>query len=467
MRNFGCFFQGNSGDAIIEQHTGNVYTYDELDTMCNSVARSLMLEGLRPNERIAITADNSVKYVALMLGAMRAGLTVVMIDNKLTKDKKDELIEDANCAVVFDDAFIDGYDWDHFIDYTSTYGHEFSYEVPVTPDENMVAYIQFTSGSTGRPKGVMRTHANENWIVNAQQWAIPHKREVIAAKLHLAGGLAELVTVMNWGGTVVLLNTFTPKIYLDCITKYQAWAVHGVPAVHKLVMSAIKQYDIDVSSVREVRTSGDVVTPALVDEINEVYNNPQFIHRYSSTEGSRVFHHSVGHNFGKLYKGSEVKLVDGELWHKSPAVFIGYLNQPEETDKVLKDGWYKTNDILKVDDDGYYWYVGRKNDAFSVKGKMVYPQEVSLTLEQHPAVHQAVCVPISDIKRTNVIVAFVVKRGEIDREKLVNWFSDRGSEHARPRHYIFLDEIPVDATKMHKVDMLSLKEIAKKVVDKT
>ena len=65
------------------------------------------------------------------------------------------------------------------------------------------------------------------------------------------------------------------------------------------------------------------------------------------------------------------------------------------------------------------------------------------------------------------LVAFVVKRGEIDREKLVNSFSDLGAEHARPRHYIFLDEIPVDATKMHKVDMLSLKEIAKKVVDKT
>ena len=195
MRNFGCFFQENSGDAIIEPHTGNVYTYDELDTMCDTVARSLMLEGLRPNKRVAIIADNSVKYVALMFGAMRAGLTVVTIDNKLPNDKISELVEDANCAAIFDDGFIEN-DWDHFIDYTSSFGHEFSYEVPVTPDENMIADIQFTSGSTGRPKGVMRTHANENWYVNAQQWAIPHKRHILATKLHLfiLGVLASVPT---------------------------------------------------------------------------------------------------------------------------------------------------------------------------------------------------------------------------------------------------------------------------------
>ena len=453
MDNFGCFFQGNSGEAIIEQHTGHVYTYNELDKMCDTVARSLMLEGLKPNERIAIIADNSARYVAWMFGAMRAGLTVVTIDNALPKDKKSELVSDSDCVAIFDKTFIEK-DWGYFMDY------EFNYSVPVTPVDHMIADIQYTSGSTGRPKGVMRTHANENWYVNAQQWALPHKRHILATKLHLAGGLHELMTVLRWGGTIVLLKTFTPKIYLDCITKYKLWAVHGAPAVHKLIMSAIKQYDVDVSSVREVRTSGDIVTPALVDEINEVYNNPKFIHRYSTTEGGRVFHHSVGHNFGKPYEGSEVKLVDGELWHKSPAVFIGYLNQQEETDKVLENGWYKTNDIMKVDDDGYYWYIGRKNDAFSVKGKTVYPQEVSLILEQHPAVHQAVCVPIPDDKRTNVIVAFVVKKDEVDIEELVNWFGDKGSDHAKPRHYIFLDEIPVNETKMHKIDLSTLREIA-------
>jgi acyl-coenzyme A synthetase/AMP-(fatty) acid ligase len=464
MKNFGCFFQGNIGDAIIEQHTGDVYTYSELDDMCDKVARSLMSMGLNPNERIAIVADNSVRYIALMFGAMRAGIGVVTIDNKLPIDKQEELIKDSNCVEVFDDALIDN-DWCHFID------DEFLYDLPIVPDENMIADIQYTSGSTGKPKGVMRTHANENWYVNAQQWAIPHKRHILATKLHLAGGLHELMTIMKWGGTVVLLKTFTPKIYLDCISKYKLWAVHGVPAVHKLIMSAIKQYDIDVSSVREVRTSGDIVTPALVDEINEVYNNPKFIHRYSTTEGGRVFHHSVGHNFGKPYEGSNVKLVDGELWHKSPAVFIGYLNQPKETDKVLEDGWYKTNDIMKVDDDGYYWYIGRKNDAFSVKGKTVYPQEVSLILEQHPAVHQAVCVPIPDEKRTNVVIAFVVMEKQIYSDpaweslhphidELVNWFKENGSDHAKPKHYIFLDEIPVNETKMHKIDISALKELA-------
>lgn len=455
MDNFGCFFQGNTGDAIIEPHSGKTYTYEELDWMCDIVARSLISEGLKPNQRIAIIADNSARYVALMFGAMRAGLTVVTIDNRLSKDKQGELVKDSNCVTIFDDAFIDN-DWERFVLHSVIEDQE----SPYPPVDGLVAHIQYTSGSTGKPKGVMRTHANENWYVNAQQWALPHKRHILATKLHLAGGLHELMTVMRWNGTVVLLKTFTPKIYLDCITKYQLWAVHGVPAVHKLIMSAIKQYGVDVSSVREVRTSGDIVTPALVDEINEVYNNPKFIHRYSTTEGGRVFHHSVGHNFGKPYEGSEVKLVDGELWHKSPAVFIGYLNQQEETDKVLEDGWYKTNDIMKVDDDGYYWYIGRKNDAFSVKGKTVYPQEVSLTLEQHPAVHQAVCLPMPDDKRTNVIVAFVVKKDEVNTEELVNWFSDKGSDHATPRHYIFLDEIPVNETKMHKIDLSALKETA-------
>ena len=153
-------------------------------------------------------------------------------------------------------------------------------------------------------------------------------------------------------------------------------------------------------------------------------------------------------------------MVDGELWHKSPAVFVGYLNQPEETEKVLKDGWYKTNDILKVDDDGYYWYIGRKNDAFKVKGHKVYPKQIDSILEQHPLVDQAACVPVADEKKTHTIEAIIVSKCHIDNSELNKLFHDSGISHALPKKYLFVDSLPVVESST-KIDRKELEKLAK------
>ena len=453
MRNFGCFFDKHTGPAIIEPHTGNTYTYEQLNIMCDTVARSLL--SMKSTRRIAIMADNSVRYVVLMFGAMRAGLTVVTIDNKLPKDKKNQLLSDAYCGLVFDDKFIND-DWDLWWTEKSTT----SWKIPVEVNKDSEAHIQFTSGSTGKPKGVIRTHGSENYLASFQPWSTKGKKYMLASKLHLAGGLQQLITCLGGGGTVVMMNKFTPKSYVDALTKYRVNTVHGVPSVQRLIMSTIKKSNVDVSFVDEIQVASDVVTPKLVDEINEVYNNPKFIHRYATTEGSRPFINGSNktYDFGFPHPDVEVKLVDGELWHRGDIVFKEYLDQPEETAKVLEDGWYKTNDIMRIDEDGRYWYVGRKDSAFSVNAKIVYPQEVSLVLEKHPSVHQSVCVPVPDDKRTNTVVAFVVKKDDVTAAELLSWFMDNGSEHARPKHYIFLNEMTLNAS--NKIDMAALKEIA-------
>ena len=199
MRNLGCLIEGNTGRAIIEADTGTVYSYEDFDNMCNSDAHMLVEKLLKKNDRIAIAADNSARYLSLFLGALRAGIGVVTIDNKLSVERQKELSDFSSCSLFFDNSSLK--------QPQSYTGKHNGIPVDVSPDT--VARIQFTSGSTGKPKAVVRTHAADNYLADYQVWSEPGKIEIHATNFHFARGMNQLIRTIRWGTTIVLLKKFT------------------------------------------------------------------------------------------------------------------------------------------------------------------------------------------------------------------------------------------------------------------
>ena len=165
----------------------------------------------------------------------------------------------------------------------------------------------------------------------------------------------------------------------------------------------------------------------------------------------------------------DVKLVDGPndnegvMLVRSPAVFKYYLNLPELTAKVFRDGWFYTGDIMRRDENGFFFFVGRADDMFVCGGENIYPGEVEKLLERHPDIHQASVVPLQDEERSQVPVAFVVPKGnvQLNAETIKKYAVENGPTYQYPRRVLFLPELPLGKT--NKIDRNVLKERARQL----
>ena len=151
---------------------------------------------------------------------------------------------------------------------------------------------------------------------------------------------------------------------------------------------------------------------------------------------------------------------EGELIVRNPGVAAGYHNLPDATAEKFQDGWFRTGDILREDEDGWLYFVGRIDDMFVCSGENIFPSEVVLLLERHPEIVQAVVVPFDDERRGQVPVAFV-KRGPnavVDEEAVKQYALAEGPAYAHPRRVIFVEEFPLSGT--NKIDETALRRFA-------
>jgi acyl-CoA synthetase (AMP-forming)/AMP-acid ligase II len=231
---------------------------------------------------------------------------------------------------------------------------------------------------------------------------------------------------------------------------------------------------LDFSAVRLVTIGSAPLTEALLERVGEMFPTAEVTNGYGTTEaGPCAFGvHPAGLPrpplaLGYPFPDIEWRLVDGVLELKTPALMPGYLNLPKATAERLRDGWYSTGDIMRHDENGFFFFVGRADDMFVCGGENVYPGEVEKLLERHPVVTQASVVPVPDEIKGQIPVAFVVPaRGVAFEPDDVKAFAlANGPAYAHPRLVIAVDEIPVAGT--HKVDRRLLIDRATELVRAT
>ena len=454
-------------------------TYGELATTIDAVARGVVARGLRAGDKVAILAANSAHYLAAYFGVMRAGLVAVPIGYKFPAETIHYMLRDCEARMVFTDAehrtlcpeelsVVElGSGSDRFGGLLDPGPFECS-----DPGADAVAMILYTSGSTGRPKGVPLTHLGQIWVINnmaGDAAAFERHRILVAAPLYHMNGLLLSKIVAATHGTEVLLPRFRARDYIDAIERHGCSLITSVPTMLALVAKELEALArTDLSSVEAVLTGSAPLTQALVDRVASIFPGAAISNAYGTTEaGAGTFGpHPNGVPrpdlaLGHPAPGVEARLVapgaadanEGVLQLRTPALMTGYLNLPEVTGRCIsEDGWYDTGDVMRRDENGFHFFVGRADDMFVCGGENIYPGEVEKMLERHPGVHQACVVPAVDAVRGNKPVAYVVVAPghRLTEQEVKDFALANASPNEHPRNVVFVDDLPLAGT--NKID---------------
>ncbi len=481
------------------------YTFSALDAIADDVAATLA-DRYRRGDRIAVVAANSAHFVATVLGIMRAGLVAVPVNFRFPPALIADVIADSGARLVFCDArrlgdvpaALPGVVFDTrdaalrpeplpanvtpfstFVADTSTgtdaRGARFE---AIDPEPREAALILYTSGSTGRPKGVVLSHESHLWVVRTRLQSQPlvGERLLIAAPLFHMNALALAFLALAARSTLVMLPQFNAANYIRAI---DAWRCTWLTAVPPMIAMMMQERALlsrsDLSSVRYVRMGSAPVSGALLDQIHGVLPNARVINAYGTTEGGPVVFgpHPRGVPTPTLSVGAphplvELRLVDetgaeadeGELQLRSPGLMNGYHNRPGLALPFTPDGYYRTGDVFQRDADGFYTFIGRRDDMFVSGGENIYPGDVERMLERHPLIEQACVVPVADEIKGTKPVAFVKLKSSaaLSADDVKRFALEQAPAYQHPRRVWFVEDFPLAAT--NKIDRAALKASA-------
>ncbi|MFJ2201431.1 o-succinylbenzoate--CoA ligase [Streptomyces violaceusniger] len=337
---------------------------------------------------------------------------------------------------------------------------------PVTADDTCV--IMYTSGTTGRPKGAMLTHANVIW--NAVNVLVDHdlfadERALVSAPLfHTAGLNMITLPVLLKGGTCVLVAAFDPETTLDLIERHRITFMFGVPTMFGQMARHPRWADADLSSLRILTCGGSPVPTPLIAAYQK--RGLTFLQGYGMTEAApgALFldaEHAAGKagSAGVPHFFSDVRVVrpgltpvdtgeTGEVVVRGPHVMSGYWGLPEETEAAFADGWFRSGDAARVDEDGYVYIVDRIKDMIISGGENIYPAEIEDLLLTHPGIAECAVIGVPDDTWGEVPRAVVVPAAgtELDPGEVLASLSGRLAKYKIPKSVVIADELPRTAS---------------------
>ncbi|MCG7205094.1 long-chain-fatty-acid--CoA ligase [Streptomyces arenae] len=452
-------------------------TYAELDERSARAAALLRAEGVRPGDRVALMLPNVPEFVALYYGVLRAGGIVVPL-NPLLKEREVEYhLSDSGAVLLCEWHQAPGegrqgaaaagvrrlaVEPAAFAGLLAQLPPE--YEIADTAGKD-IAVLLYTSGTTGRPKGASLTHAGlrHNTEVTSGDIELLTAEDVVVGCLplfHIFGQICTLSAAVHAGAALVLVPRFDAGTVLDTIARDKATVFEGVPTMYAALLAHPAAADTDVSTLR-MCISGGASLPVEVLHGFERRFGCMVLEGFGMSETSPVvtFNHSdrprKPGSIGTPIRDVEVRLLDdggqdvapgavGELSVRGPNVMKGYWNRPEETATAIPDGWLRTGDLARADEDGYLYIVDRKKDLIIRGGYNVYPREIEEVLHEHPAVGLAAVIGVPHEHLGEEIAAAVVLRptARATPDELRDFVKERVAAYKYPRHIRIVDALP-------------------------
>jgi long-chain acyl-CoA synthetase len=345
--------------------------------------------------------------------------------------------------------------------------------------------ILYTSGTTGKPKGAELTHLNllRNAEISGSTMTEVREGDVVLGSLPLFHSFGQTV-IQNgsaaYGGTTVMLPRFEAGPALELMESEEITFFAGVPTMYWGLLHALKEAQasgerkVDVAKIKanlRVAAAGGSALPVEVHKAFEREFGVTILEGYGLSETSPVASFSphgeqvrVG-SIGKPVPGVEMKLIDPETWtevdpdHSDPDavgeiaikghnVMKGYYGRPEATDEAIKDGWFRSGDLGRRDQDGWYYIVDRSKDMIIRGGYNVYPREIEEVLMTHPDVSLAAVVGIPHDSHGEEVKAFVILNAgaAVSTDELIAWGKEQMANYKYPRVVTFVESLPMTAT---------------------
>ena len=440
-------------------------TRDQLKAAAERVAGGLRNEDVRPGQRVAIYAANSLEWVIAYLGVQRAGGVAVMMNPDYHAAEAEHILTDSDpIAVIADQPRAPIVrQLNHGLLPIEDLPEADPPSMPdLTPDSP--AAILYTSGTTGRPKGAVIDHgaflAQARGAIQVWRWT---KDDVLVHALplfHLHGlGMGLHGTLLS--GARAMMLQFSPSGVVEALLN-GGTMLFGVPAMYQRLCDWLEQNPTELSHVRVFVSGSAPLPPALFDRCEKLLGQKP-IERYGITEGGIVVTNPydgprqpgrVGYGF----PGVEVKIGDGgEVLLKGGQIFRGYWRNEKATEETFTpDGWLKTGDVGELGEDGSLAIRGRIKELIITGGFNVYPREVEIVLEEHPAVGEVAVAGVPSEAWGEEVTAFVVPSNSepVVEGDIIAFARERLATYKCPRRVVVIEKLPRNA--MGKVERAKL-----------
>jgi malonyl-CoA/methylmalonyl-CoA synthetase len=456
----GALLHGSAAPAL---RVGNVtLTHAELRQRAERVAAGLAQLGLTVDSRISLYAANSLHWILAYLGAQCAGATVNPFNPAYREAEVEHILVDCAPSLVMVDRERRALVEDlrrrvpalarmQVVDVEDLPEGSAAPILPAHGPES-AALIMYTSGTTGRPKGALLDHGNllaqARGVIEAWRWESEDRLVLALPLFHVHGlGIGLHGTLLR--GASAVLVPFRPE---TVVHELQAGGTmfFGVPAMYQRLVEYLEAHPADLSGVRLFVSGSAPLPPALFERCRQRLGQP-VLERYGITEGGIVVSNPYDGprqpgRVGYPLPGVEVRLGEqDEIQLKGGQVFSGYWRNPRATADVLVDGWLRTGDVGEIGADGSLAIRGRLKELIITGGYNVYPREVELVLEAHPAVAEVAVVGLPSERWGEEVTAFVVPAERVSADELVAFMRERLAAYKCPRQVRFLEALPRNA----------------------
>ncbi|MBT5546989.1 MAG: AMP-binding protein [Desulfobacula sp.] len=485
---------------IFEEQT---ICYGDLCKRADRTSCWLQSKGIEKGDRVAVMLDNCPQFIDIFLACARLGAIFVPINFRITGLELDYFIKNSRPRLfVYGDAFTpvvnslnlagylppivisvvgdktDNTPVSNFNVETAKFDGQKAFITmslgPENPEEPQV--IMYTSGTIGKPKGAVLSHRKTFFnCLNADIFFELHSSDMMLTFLPLfhSGGLfIQAAPIFYKGATIVLHRSFNPlKIYKD-IEKYQITKFLGVPTVYRELLKVPPENRADLSSLKVCAGGGEKLTEGLIEKCTAaglafrqimgqtetsilLWSSEEDFLKKPGTVGRPVFHAEVSilDDQGKVAKPGEI----GEIVVRGSIMMKEYWQDPVKTRETIKNGYLHTGDLARMDEDGFFFLVGRAGDMYISGGENVYPAEVEKILKLHSDIEEVAIVGVPDEKWGEIGHAFIIKKpgSSLKDEDVIALCHGKLAKYKWPRKITFKKQFPLTSLgKIKKKDLI-------------